>query len=124
MPEVLIAPPTHAGVVGARRSPYIRGAPLPYNSTHSFADARRAPSPAHRKPPRHAQDPYVPRAEVVHSSIPAALEDPADPDAPRRRRRLHEAVPYTVVWRGPAHSVVLARAGHDNWKGRQPMERE
>ena len=37
---------------------------------------------------------------------------------------LADPVPVKIVWKGGGSEVVLARAGDDEWKGRQPMERE
>ena len=49
-----------------------------------------------------------------------SIEDlPISPDSAQEN-----LIPFTVVWRGSAASVVLTRDGHDNWKGRQPMIRE
>lgn len=59
---------------------------------------------------------FVP--EVVHSTIPLALVK-AEGDVPRP-----EHVTITIKWRGGGKSVILARAGDDYWKGRQPMEYE
>ncbi|KAF7979215.1 hypothetical protein HWV62_43162 [Athelia sp. TMB] len=33
-----------------------------------------------------------------------------------------EPIPTKIYWKGGGKTVVLARAGDDNWKGRQPME--
>ena len=51
--------------------------------------------------------------ETVYSTIPLALGD-AKP----------EPVSVKIYWRGGGNTVVLARAGDDNWRGRQPMEYE
>lgn len=51
--------------------------------------------------------------ETVYSTIPLALGD-AKP----------ELLPTKIYWRGNGSIVVLARAGDDNWRGRQPMEYE
>jgi len=34
-----------------------------------------------------------------------------------------DPVPVNIVWKGGGTEVILARAGDDEWKGRQPMER-
>ncbi|KAF7797487.1 hypothetical protein EIP86_008686 [Pleurotus ostreatoroseus] len=57
---------------------------------------------------------FVP--EVVHSTIPLVLVK-ADGERP-------EHVAVTIKWRGGGKSVILARAGDDYWKGRQPMDYE
>ena len=51
--------------------------------------------------------------EVIHSNVPVVLGE-AKP----------EPVPVNIYWRGGGEKVVLARAGDDNWRGRQPMEYE
>jgi len=45
-----------------------------------------------------------------------------DDDSKRRHKR--EDVPMKIYWRGGGKNVTLIRAGDDNWKGRQPMEKE
>ncbi|KAI0801976.1 5'-AMP-activated protein kinase beta subunit, interation domain-containing protein [Irpex lacteus] len=54
--------------------------------------------------------------EVVHSTIPLALMK-AEGEGPRP-----EHVTVTIKWKSGGRSVILARAGDDYWKGRQPME--
>lgn len=56
--------------------------------------------------------------EVVHSTIPLALMK-AEGEGPRP-----EHVTVTIKWKSGGRSVILARAGDDYWKGRQPMEYE
>ena len=56
--------------------------------------------------------------EVVHSTIPLALVK-AEGEGPKP-----EHVTVTIKWREGGRSVILARAGDDYWKGRQPMEYE
>jgi hypothetical protein len=128
MVDVLLHPPsTHIPVhPGHRpRSQLMRGGPLPYNSTRSFS-GKSSQAPAAR---RADSNEFVP--EVIRSSIPVVLRDKDDdhePDANahvRRKTKDDEPVPVKIVWHGGAErSVVLARAGDDNWKGRQPLERE
>ena len=74
---------------------------------------------------------FVP--EVVKSSIPTLLGKKAVLDAGsdgevaspvRDNDLLADPVPVKIVWKGGGSEVVLARAGDDEWKGRQPMERE
>ncbi|EIN12854.1 hypothetical protein PUNSTDRAFT_141436 [Punctularia strigosozonata HHB-11173 SS5] len=131
MAEVLYQPPsTHIPIAhpGYRpRSQHIRGAPLPYNSTRSFSGRSSQVPPAAAR--RADSNEFVP--EVIRSSIPVVLRDKDDDhDADgqghvRRRTKDDEPVPVKIVWRGGAErSVVLARAGDDNWKGRQPLERD
>ncbi|PPQ89035.1 hypothetical protein CVT25_004677 [Psilocybe cyanescens] len=70
--------------------------------------------------------------EVVRSSIPvllgkAAKADEVDQSAmlsPLKEDLLADPVPVKIVWKGGGREVVLARAGDDEWKGRQPMERD
>ncbi|KAF8627378.1 hypothetical protein AX17_006193 [Amanita inopinata Kibby_2008] len=65
--------------------------------------------------------------EVVQSSIPIGLVKglPKDGDAsPIMSNDDNEPIPVKITWRGGGKSVVLARAGDNDWKGRQSMERE
>lgn len=76
--------------------------------------------------------------EDVHSSIPLALrkaETGASEDAELQEEKTQHAAArqsadekqpaqVCIVWRGGGKSVVLMRAGDNNWKGRQPMEYE
>lgn len=73
--------------------------------------------------------------ETVRSSIPVALSKalpieipPADEivqqEYPQKEDLLAEFVPIKIVWKGGGTEVVLARAGDDEWKGRQLMEKE
>ena len=120
-------PPPHSA--RPRGNPHIRGAPLPYSSTRSFTGRGHQPHPRAQDYQRPRPPPFIP--ETVHSTIPIALTKltnaaddndlvksgipGGDPQFP---------VSVKIVWRGTAKSVVLARAGDDNWKGRLPMERE
>ena len=76
------------------------------------------------QPSEERDSPFTP--EVVHSTIPIALhkqlDHSADDDGKRRHKK--EEVPMKIYWRGGGKSVILIRAGDDNWKGRQPMEKE
>ncbi|CAA7262886.1 unnamed protein product [Cyclocybe aegerita] len=71
-------------------------------------------------------------AETVRSSIPIALgkaaklaeEAAASTAGPMKEDLLADPVPVKIVWKGGGRDVVLARAGDNEWKGRQPMERE
>lgn len=73
--------------------------------------------------------------ETVRSSIPVALTKalpneipPADEileqEYPQKEDLLADFAPVKIVWRGGGTHVVLARAGDDEWKGRQLMEKE
>ncbi|KAH9480732.1 SNF1 protein kinase subunit beta-2 [Psilocybe cubensis] len=71
--------------------------------------------------------------EVVRSSIPVLLGKAAKAAAeveqsaalsPLKEDLLADPVPVKIVWMGGGREVVLARAGDDEWKGRQPMERD
>ncbi|KAI0789583.1 5'-AMP-activated protein kinase beta subunit, interation domain-containing protein [Abortiporus biennis] len=85
-----------------------------YPSTNSF-DSR-----VHSSPPQQTErlkPEFVP--EVIHSTLPVAL--------PKAEEDISKPEPITVFikWRGikgEYKSVVLARAGDDSWKGRQPMD--
>jgi hypothetical protein len=109
--QLLLQPPAPTGT--GVRSSHFRGAPLPYNSTRDFAGGQAVQRTSSR------QDPAVDRPGNVYSTIPVGLDI-----AGGRPRQRPEPVAYRVYWRGLAQSVVLARAGHDNWKGRQSMEKE
>jgi len=86
--------------------------PLP--STRSFMSRVQEISPV-RDDNLHRPE-FVP--EIVHSTLPLALvKAEEDLDHP-------EPVSVRIIWRGGGSSVVLARAGDDNWQGRQPMEFE
>lgn len=94
---------------GSRYKSYLSSA---YPSTHSLASGdQEQGSPPRQEPHLHE---FVP--EVVHSTIPLALPK-AEGDAQKP-----EHLTVTIKWRGGGKSVVLARAGDDYWKGRQPME--
>ena len=73
--------------------------------------------------------------EIVRSSIPVALTKallPTNKSPPavvqqeytQKEELLADFVPVKFVWKGGGTQVVLARAGDDEWKGRQPMEKE
>ena len=71
--------------------------------------------------------------EVVHSSIPIPLgknrEGVTEEVAPDHSQShiedpLADPVPVKIVWNGGGRNVLLARAGDDEWKGRQPMIQE
>lgn len=99
--DMLVAPPsTHI--------------PLHPPSTRSESSARESPV-------SQTDSPFVP--EIVHSTIPIALLKPSVPPRPRKDDRT-EAVSVKITWRGGGRAVILIRSGDDNWKGRQPMEKE
>ena len=103
---------TQNGGRGSRYKSYLSSA---YPSTHSLASGdQEQGSPPRQEPQTHD---FVP--EVVHSTIPLAL-----PKAEGEVCSKPEHVNVTIKWRGGGKSVVLARAGDDYWKGRQPMEYE
>lgn len=76
------------------------------------------------QPSEDRESPFKP--EVVHSTIPIALQKPLDlsMDDDGKRRYKREEVPMKIYWRGGGKNVILIRAGDENWKGRQPMEKE
>ncbi|KAH8114504.1 5'-AMP-activated protein kinase beta subunit, interation domain-containing protein [Phellopilus nigrolimitatus] len=132
MAEVIVRPAPPRG----RGNPHIRGAPLQYSSTHSFTGTSRAQaSPMQSFALRdHPHGGFIP--EDVHSSIPLALrkaELGAEEDEEMQEEKAHYAAKresteekhpaqVCIVWRGGGKSVVLMRAGDNNWKGRQPMD--
>ncbi|TFK23041.1 hypothetical protein FA15DRAFT_670872, partial [Coprinopsis marcescibilis] len=78
--------------------------------------------PASPADQRHTARPPASKSEVVRSSIPVALDltaKSAGAPAPKP-----QPVTTKIVWRGGGYNVVLARAGHDEWKGRTIMQRE
>jgi hypothetical protein len=73
--------------------------------------------------------------ETVRSSIPVALskalpnelpaaEEIVQQEYPQKEDLLADFVPVKIIWKGGGTQVVLARASDDEWKGRQPMEKE
>ncbi|KAF8799353.1 hypothetical protein BYT27DRAFT_6861705 [Phlegmacium glaucopus] len=77
------------------------------------------------------QNPF--QQETVRSSIPVALTKAnvlplADAivhqEYPQKEDLLADPVPIKVIWKGGGTEVVLARAGDEEWKGRQLMEKE
>jgi hypothetical protein len=80
-------------------------------------------------PPSPTSDPPKFIQETVLSSLPLGLNKP-DPAfdiadiATIEEVAVPELVPGRITWRGGGNSVQLARAGDDDWKGRQVMERE
>lgn len=96
-----------------------------YPSMHSFRSNSRERESDQQGPPSDQGSP--PRTEilngkhefvqeVVNSTIPLALMK-AEGEGPRP-----EHVTVTIKWKGSGRTVILARAGDDYWKGRQPME--
>ncbi|GBE85126.1 carbohydrate-binding module family 48 protein [Sparassis crispa] len=81
-----------------------------YPSTRSFISGGDQASPPREEPIRPV---FVP--EVVYSTLPLAL-------VKAEEETKLEPVAVKIIWRGGGKSVVLARAGDDNWQGRQPMD--
>lgn len=88
---------------------------------HLYKESHQTPAPPpssadpariHPSSSRHIKS-FVP--EVVHSSVPIGLLKGAADE--------NELVPVKITWRGGGKSVALARAGDNDWKGRQVMER-
>lgn len=129
-----------------RGSPYFRGAPLQYNSTNSFTSRGQvaaqpriqelyAESQAEVSTHPNRQE-FI--QETVHSTIPIALHKAEEELAAATHSLAQlgqpgfnlpsddskEPVNVKITWHGVGKSVVLARAGDDNWKGRQQMESE
>ena len=86
-----------------------------FNSTRSFQSAVTDSPP---RPDIPLRPEFVP--EVIHSTIPLALEPRHEEDGAHKP----EHVNTKITWKGGGKKVVLIRAGHDNWQGRQPMEFE
>ena len=84
-----------------------------YPSTQSFVSG--SPPAAVPEEPAARNVQYV--SEIIHSTLPVLLKAEDDASKP-------EPITVHLKWRTGGRSVVLARAGHDNWNGRQPMEYE
>ena len=146
-PSTHIPVPHHQHHSRNRGSPYFRGAPLQYNSTHSFASrGQAAAQPRMQELYAESQIEVSTQLdrpefiqETVHSTIPIALHkaeeelaaattdslaDLGQPASNRPSDDSKEAVSVKITWHGGGKSVVLARAGDNNWKGRQQMESE
>lgn len=117
---------------GNGRGQRSRGGPQPMQNIY---DEPSQPQTHHQRPPSPpSPTPFV--KEVVNSSIPLGLleeldtqlylEEEGETTAPVRPEdpALTEPVVVKVTWQGGGKNVVLARAGDDDWSGRQPMERE
>jgi hypothetical protein len=92
-----------------------------YDSNHSESSKDSVPP---SQLPEEKESPF--QQEVVHSTIPIALQKPLDQsiEDEGKRRQKKEEVSMKIYWRGAGKNVILIRAGDDNWKGRQPMEKE
>ncbi|KAH9931650.1 5'-AMP-activated protein kinase beta subunit, interation domain-containing protein [Epithele typhae] len=89
------------------------------SSLSAFNSTRSLLSAIQDSPPRSDVAPIRPEfvPEVIYSTIPLALEvKPQDED------RKPDHVNTKIAWKEGGKKVVLIRAGHDNWQGRQPME--
>ncbi|KAL0947903.1 hypothetical protein HGRIS_010538 [Hohenbuehelia grisea] len=83
-------------------------------------------------PPQKEEDPNQPYVEeIIYSTIPIALPKPETIDSPDETSPMTpepeaggEPVPVEITWRGGGQTVVMARAGDDEWQGRQPMEQD
>lgn len=143
-------PSTHIPVHHSHRtrgSPYFRGAPLQYNSTHSFPVRGQSAQPRmqelYAESEIEASEQPNPSGfvqETVHSTIPLALHKAeeemaksANADADGENGQLmnrtsesheepKEPVSVKITWNGGGKNVILVRAGDGNWKGRLPME--
>ncbi|THH19919.1 hypothetical protein EW146_g1329, partial [Bondarzewia mesenterica] len=127
MPDVLLAPPsTHIPVYPPSHRP--KGSRVAYSSTRSFASKGHPPPPPSldQHPEDREPPPFV--TETVRSTIPLGLNVPLSANgAPSDRKAQEdqrEHIPVKISWRGGGKSVLLARAGDANWKGRQAMERD
>ncbi|KAH9985058.1 hypothetical protein BJV74DRAFT_580890 [Russula compacta] len=130
MPDVLVQqqPNAHIPVF----PPAQRHRSTPNTSTKSFT---RPPLAAHLPSIRDVESGREPEAKVtsflpetIHSKIPLglALEDIPQPPTRSRLSPIDEPphpVDVKISWHGGGKTVLLARAGDANWKGRQVMER-
>ncbi|KAI0301195.1 5'-AMP-activated protein kinase beta subunit, interation domain-containing protein [Multifurca ochricompacta] len=130
MPDVLVQqqPPAHIPVF----PPAQRHRSTPNASNRSFMRPSQA---THLQPikdiePAHEHETKVISffPETIHSTIPLAMTQ-AEASQPPTRTRLSpideppHPVDMKISWHGGGKTVLLARAGDNNWKGRQVMER-
>lgn len=118
---MVVQPSTHIPLylqAGSRKASYPK-----YESNHSESSKDSVPP---SQPPEEQQQQSPFQQEVVHSTIPVALQGRLDHsiEDDGKRRCKKEDVPIKIYWRGGGKNVVLIRAGDDDWKGRQPMEKE
>ncbi|KAF5360570.1 hypothetical protein D9756_005064 [Leucocoprinus leucothites] len=133
---------TYAGPGAVRGQRSRAGRPPRMSQVHEV----EPPTPPHQQYQHYQQEPATPPSpnpfnrEVVKSTIPIGLLTDADArlfeeeeneetpilqqDADIDDSTLLEPTPVQITWRGGGKVVVLARAGDDDWNGRQPMERE
>jgi len=144
MPNVsLQQPSTHIPIQHQRTAHSRPSKTTPKNNPHhhhhhnplksSFSQRGRSRNPS-RSPVRDRGRDKSPVfvSEVVHSTIPIALpkaeEELAMNTGPAKRKYSAsddpKPVSVKITWSGGGKSVILTRAGDDNWKGRHPMEQE
>lgn len=61
-------------------------------------------------------------ALVKQTSLPELEQTPSLPDELSVAEEVF--VPVKIVWKGAGTQVVLARAGNEEWNGREAMEKE
>ncbi|KLO14770.1 hypothetical protein SCHPADRAFT_299262 [Schizopora paradoxa] len=153
MAEAIVQSPPAPTGRGRAVNHHMRGAPLQYNSTRSFAGAYASATGQQgqqQQPPSFAarsqqHGGFVP--EDIHSSIPLALRkaestgttdsgeagttdagvDAASADEvpmTGSEGEVRRLVPVHILWRGGGKQVFLTRASDENWKGRQLMDHE
>jgi hypothetical protein len=129
MPDVLVQQQPHPHIPVFPPAQRLRS--TQNASTRSFTRPSQA---SHLQPisdvePAHGHEnkaPFVP--ETISSTIPLGMAQ-ADVPQPTTRARLSpideppQSVDVKISWHGGGKSVVLARAGDANWKGRQVMVR-
>ncbi|KAI0322395.1 5'-AMP-activated protein kinase beta subunit, interation domain-containing protein [Amylostereum chailletii] len=86
----------------------------PPSRRHSAAVSRHPSNYAPPPPPIVNEEPFV--QETVRSTLPIGLS--LDPSTKQ------QTVDVRITWNGGGKSVLLARAGDANWKGRRVMEKE
>lgn len=117
--DMVYQPSTHIPLfpsVNNRQSSYPKA-----ESNHSESSKDSVPP---SQPSEEKESSFKP--EVVRSTIPIALQKQLDQstDDDGKRRPKREEIPMKIYWRGGGKNVILIRAGDDNWKGRQSMEKE
>lgn len=146
-------PVTDTSRRSSRGNPFIRGAPLKYTSTQSFTHTSSRPQHKHKHEEIQEEEAPTFVPEAVRSTIPIALHKaemelfksqfsddgheeverdlaPKEGGTGRKMDMVVEVeegldpIPTKIYWKGGGKNVVLARAGDDNWKGRQQMTPE
>jgi hypothetical protein len=132
MPDVLVQqqPPTHIPVFPpSQRLRSTQTASRSFTTRPSQSQATHLQPINHVEPGREQETKVaVFTPETISSTIPLGLTQSDVPQPPTRARlspidEPQPPVDVTISWHGGGKSVLLARAGDANWKGRQMMTR-